>query len=151
MVSIICRAYRSGSNYHLTGYLKSSVMFSLLHWYSVFSEVQVSITIKGYIRDLKKKSSSLGMWSSKFQLGICCGVSAKFQENSACWQVGWIVIKAPATLRTWNRHHLVVHGVSRSVLGRENMCQILLSIILYMQRIPTFTWLVLDQKLKCVY
>lgn len=63
------------------------------------------------------------MWSSKFQLGIWDAVSAKFQESSACWQIGWIVIKAPATLRTWNRHHLAVHKVTRSVLRRGCACQ----------------------------
>lgn len=63
------------------------------------------------------------MWSSKFQLGIWDAVSAKFQESSACWQIGWIVIKAPATLRTWNRHHLAVHKVTRSVLRRGCTCQ----------------------------
>lgn len=55
MVSIICRSYRSGSNYCLTGYLKPSLMFSLLHCQSVFFKAQVSGTIKGYIADEKKK------------------------------------------------------------------------------------------------
>lgn len=40
--------------------------------------------------------------SQSFNRRIGCEVAAKFQEDGTCWQVGWITIKAPATLRTWS-------------------------------------------------
>lgn len=90
--------------------------------------MQVTTTINGYFEEDQIRRNAFGMRLSKFQLGNLQGLSAKSQENNACWQIGWIVIKAPATLRTWNRHHLAVHKVTCFVWGKK-MCQNMLSII----------------------
>lgn len=83
--------------------------------------MQVSTTINGYFEEGQMRGNAFGTPLSKFQLGILQGLCAKSQENNACWQIGWIVIKAPATLRTWNRHHLAVHKVTCFVLSTEDV------------------------------